>query len=90
MSHTTVTSPLDLSDELPLLALGLDCRRPLLFYVRQCISDGFVWTTVGIANSAYWRGLISIGTAIVACVLASGASYLIAGGTSAKKPSTRP
>jgi hypothetical protein len=64
--------------------------RPFLFDARQCIGDGVVWTTVSIANSAYSRGLISVVTLIVACVLASGASYLIAGGTSAEKPSPRP
>jgi hypothetical protein len=69
---------------------GRSPPRPFLFDARQCISDGVVWTTVSIANSAYSRGLISVVTLIVACVLASGASYLIAGGTSAEKPSPRP
>jgi hypothetical protein len=69
---------------------GRSPPRSFLFDARLCISDGVVWTTVGIANSAYSRGLISVVTLIVACVLASGASYLIAGGTSAEKPSPRP
>ena len=69
---------------------GRSPARPFLFYARECISDGIVWTTVGIANSAYSRGLISFVTLIVACVLASGASYLIAAATSAETPGMRP
>ena len=69
---------------------GRSPPRPFLFYARQGIGDGVVWTIVGVANSAHSRGLISFVTLIVACLLAIGASYLIAGETSAETPGTRP
>jgi hypothetical protein len=69
---------------------GRSPPRPFLFYVSQVISDGVVWTIVGLANSAYSRGLISLVTLIVACLLAAGASYLIAAAMSAETLGKRP
>jgi hypothetical protein len=53
--------------------------RPFLFFARQCISDGFAWTIVLIANSAYSRGLISFVTLMAVAIPMVWVSRLIAG-----------